>query len=99
MTLENPTVESFIIPAANGLDQINVFVTVYGPHSCRLTVACYDTAWSTCFMHMDMPWREFVAGAQAAYLAVKLHALKKRHEAWLLRICEAIKAFIKEGAK
>ncbi len=82
------------------LDRIEVSVTVYAEHSARITVACYDHAWTTCFMYMGRPWRDFIALAEVDYLANSLGGpvkMRKHEEAWLRRICEAVIEAVRSG--
>lgn len=94
------TVEILEIAANGVLDPITVYWHNYGPGRGAITVTCYGAAWTAYFGAMSgESIQEFVRKADVGYLVTKLGITQwlkqsKRHEAYLRRIVQAIKARI-----
>jgi len=66
-------VDSFTIPATPKIDEIEVFVTTYGPKQARVTIASGPKSWTTYFNSMpDDDWRTFLRRCPRDYLTGKL---------------------------
>lgn len=74
MKISTETVHSLVISGVERLDPIRVMWTDYGPGQGRITITCWDGAWSNYWGSMGPGWNmaTFFMKASVDYLAGKL---------------------------
>lgn len=74
MKITTETIQSLVITGAERLDPIRVMWTDYGPGQGRITITCWDDAWSNYWGAMGPGWtmQTFFMKASVDYLAGKL---------------------------
>lgn len=101
MIIEPTKTYSLMIKDAPRLDPIHVYITDYEPGQGRITIACWGSAWTSCWMAMSgMCLRDFWLSCNADYLLKNLLQTDKRQtkadKEYLGRIIEAVTAALKE---
>lgn len=87
------------VPAQKGVDPIDIFIDWYGDSQSRVTVRCWDSAWTNYWgAHGDEEVERFLVDSDACYLADKFRKTKSTRELkWLTEICESIQFFFQEN--
>lgn len=86
------------------MDSITVFWQDFEPNKGQVTILCWGSAWTCYFGGMGRKSiEEFFASASTSYLVIKLGFTQwakssKRHDAYLGRIIDAVKAKLKSEA-
>lgn len=96
MKVEESTIRVLTIHDAPKLDTITVVLQDVAPHHGRLIIECWGSSWTAYWGGMgDRTLAEFVTSCGADYifgklLPAQLWKMKKRDEAYLMRIVEAV---------
>lgn len=105
MIVKESTVTRIEITEAPRLDPIRVYLENYEPGKGRITISCYDAAWVGYWGGMSGDTIEaFLCRCDAGYLASNLSSAAslragKNHDAYLIRIIEAVQQALREHAK
>lgn len=105
MKIEQTNVRMLTITEHAKLDPVDVFIVNYGPGKGRLTIRCWDRAW-TCawFATGGQTIEQFVLDSHPTYVLSNLNReglradVRKREEPYLLRIIGAVQDALRELA-
>jgi hypothetical protein len=95
--------ETVLIPPTGSLDSITVFWQNFGIGKGQITLVCWGSAWTAYFGGMgDDTIQQFFTQAGSYYLAGKLMSAQwqthtKTHEKYIVRLCDAVKAHMKQA--
>ena len=104
MKIERSQVTMMTITEAPGLDPIDVFIVNYAPGKGRMTIRCWDRAWTCAWFAMrGLTIEQFFLEADADYIISNvmggLHGMrkdaKKNDERYLSRLVEAIQTALR----
>ena len=108
MKIERGQVTMLTITDAPGLDPIDVFIVNYAPGKGRMTIRCWDRAWTCAWFAMrGLTVEQFFLEADEDYIISNLmgglHGMrkdaKKNDERYLSRLVDAIQAVLRrQGA-
>lgn len=96
MIVTNTSAQSFTIDGAYNLDPVRVYIENYEPGKGRITMACYNNAWTGYWGGMGgRDIRQFFIDCDTDYLSGSLMQGMKRptkaDESYLKRVIDAVK--------
>lgn len=105
MKIEQSNVRMLTITDAPRLDPVDVFIVNYAPGKGRITIRCWDRAWTCAWFSMGgQTIEKFFAEADADYVynnmsreGMRKDALKRERE-YVMRIIQAVQAALRELA-